>query len=259
MDIFRQVTHFISYLFRAKSLHGVHSTFVFNLYSSILEKPTVDFSDIELVRNKYTKDSREIEISDLGAGTKSGKNKFRKISNIVRYSSKNKIYYELLAKLIQSQKYTKIIELGTSLGICTSYFSKTSKEVQIHTFEGCKHTLEIAEETFINLKIENVATELGNIDTTLPDYLNSIDSFDLVYIDANHRYEPTIRYFELLKSKAKPHSCIVFDDIYWSAEMTKAWQKIKADPTISISLDFFELGIVFFRKEIAKQDFILQY
>ena len=237
----------------------MHSAFVFELYSALLKKSEIDFESIVHIRKKYGLDSRTISVTDFGAGAKSSKNRIRKIKDIIRFSSKNKIYYELISKLIHFQKYTKIIELGTSLGIGSSYLAQASADVELYTFEGCPETLKIAQETFDNLGLKNISGIVGNIDITLPAFLTTISHFDLAYIDANHRYEPTMAYFEQLKVKAKPHSCIVFDDIYWSADMTRAWKDIKADPAVSISLDFFEIGIVFFRKEIAKQDFVLKY
>jgi hypothetical protein len=44
------------------------------------------------------------------------------------------------------------------------------------------------------------------------------------------------------------------DDIYWSEGMTKAWQAIKKHPDVTLSIDIFDIGIVFFRKELSKQD-----
>ena len=87
--------------------------------------------------------------------------------------------------------------------------------------------------------------------------INSVTQI-IVFFDANHRYEPTIRYFEQCLEKAHEGSCFVFDDIYWSDEMKKAWQFIKDHPSVTVSLDVFWLGIVFFHKRQVKQDFVLK-
>ena len=80
----------------------------------------------------------------------------------------------------------------------------------------------------------------------------------MVYFDANHRYEPTLRYFETCLRKAGEHTVFVFDDIYWSAEMKQAWKEISTDPRVSLSVDFFHIGLVFFRKGVEKQHFVLK-
>jgi predicted O-methyltransferase YrrM len=259
LSIFRQIYFYFLYLFRAQNLHGLHSPFVFELYSFLISKSTIDFSRIEILRKELLHDNRKVEVTDLGAGAKSNKSKTRTITNIIRFSSKNKKYYELISKVIEFYNFKNIIELGTSLGISSSYMAVSKSNPTINTFEGCPYTLLIARENFEKLELKNIQTNQGNIDLTLAKYLDGISDFDLAYIDANHRYEPTMAYFELLKSKINENSCIIFDDIYWSSEMTKAWTAIKKDKSVSISLDFFEIGIVFFRKGIEKQDFILRY
>jgi predicted O-methyltransferase YrrM len=259
LSIFRQFYYYIIYRFKAQNLHGLHSPFVFELYSHLISDQKTDFSAVVNLRNHLKKDFRKIEVTDFGAGAKANNAKTRTISNIIRFSSKNKKYYELISNIIDFYQYKNILELGTSLGISSAYMSISKSNPAITTFEGCPNTLEIAKENFTKLQIENINAIVGNIDNTLPAYLMHILDFDLVYIDANHRFAPTLVYFELLKQKAKPNSCIIFDDIYWSAEMTKAWQVIKADKTVSVSLDFFEIGIVFFRENIEKQDFVLKF
>ena len=106
--------------------------------------------------------------------------------------------------------------------------------------------------------MNNIDIVVGNIDKTLTQKLKEISSLDFVFFDANHRYEPTIRYFEQCLEKAHNGSCFVFDDIYWSDEMKQAWQYIKTHSSVSVSLDLFWVGIVFFNQNQAKQDFVLK-
>ena len=51
----------------------------------------------------------------------------------------------------------------------------------------------------------------------------------------------------------------IFDDIHWSKEMEEAWNEIKQDSRVTISIDLFKIGIVFFRKGQVKQDFVLRF
>ena len=48
---------------------------------------------------------------------------------------------------------------------------------------------------------------------------------------------------------------LVFDDIYWSRDMTQAWETILKDSRVIVSIDCFNLGFIFFRKEQPKQHF----
>ena len=81
----------------------------------------------------------------------------------------------------------------------------------------------------------------------------------LLFIDGNHKYEPALRYFNIIRKYAKEDTIIIFDDIHWSAEMESAWKMITADENVSVSIDVFRCGIVFFKKGIAKECFSVNY
>jgi predicted O-methyltransferase YrrM len=99
----------------------------------------------------------------------------------------------------------------------------------------------------------------GNIDTILVPEIQQLNTLDFVFFDANHRAEPTLRYFENCLAKVHENTVFVFDDIYWSEEMESAWQQICADPRVMLSIDLFWLGLVFFRKAQPKQHFKLRF
>ena len=67
-------------------------------------------------------------------------------------------------------------------------------------------------------------------------------------------------YFHQCLEKASENSIFIFDDIYYSPEMNEAWQEIKANLQVRLTLDIFQFGICFFMKEkLAKEDFLLRY
>ncbi len=153
-----------------------------------------------------------------------------------------------------------MIELGTSLGLTTAYFAKAAPDAQIISLEGCPETMRLAEENFSQLGISNVKTVLGNIDLTFPEFLREQNQkLDLVFFDANHRLEPTVRYFHDALPYHDDDTVFVFDDIYWSEEMTAAWEAIKAHPDVTVTVDLFWIGLVFFRKTQAKENFVLRF
>jgi predicted O-methyltransferase YrrM len=116
----------------------------------------------------------------------------------------------------------------------------------------------VAEQTFQKLAISNIKVYNGDIQATLPSFLASQKHIDFIFFDANHQYEPTLSYFYQCLPYAHENSCFVFDDIHWSKEMEKAWETIQSHPDVTVSLDFYQVGIVFFRKGQAKEHFILR-
>ena len=142
--------------------------------------------------------------------------------------------------------------MGTSLGISAAYLS-IDDNVQINTLEGCPHTADLAREVFKELDRKNISISVGDFKKTYLETLAKNKQWDIIYIDGNHQYQPTLDYFEQAKQYLHNDSIIIFDDIYWSEDMTKAWEAIKADPTVTLSLDLFFFGIVYFKKEIKQK------
>ncbi len=219
-----------------------------------------NFKSIEDLRRRLIKNTDEIEIQDFGAGSRRNKSNRRKIGEIAKNAEKPARFGELFYRLTRYFQPQTVLELGTSLGLTTAYFAKASSNSDIITMEGCPETARIASENFKELGVSTVEIVIGNIDHTLPAWLcEHQKTIDLVFFDANHRFEPTLRYFEAVLPYANDSSVFIFDDIYWSKEMTLAWEQIKAHPQVRVTVDLFWVGLVFFRKEQAKENFLLRF
>lgn len=255
------IKEYIKYLLKAKDAYALHSPFVFELYTKIIHaasKDTTSIKAIEQIRAKFLKSHQLIDLNDLGAGSKSATASKRSLKKIAKNSLKKPHLANLLYRLIAFFQPSTIVELGTSVGITTAYLAIHNLESKIYTFEGDKNLLQIAQENFKDLKLKNITAILGNIDQTLPATISSIEKLDFAFFDANHRYQPTINYFEICLTKAHEFSIFIFDDIYWSKDMKKAWETIKNYPQVTLSIDLFWLGLIFFRKKQPIQHFILK-
>ncbi len=249
------------YFIHSTNQHGIHSPFVYKFYKEIIKNKIkeIEFSKIENLRKELKINELEISITDFGAGVKGRKLTKRKISDIAQKALKAPKFSQLLFRMVRFLKPKNIIDLGTSLGITTAYFSKANPNSTIYSFEGCPNTAKIAEQNFNQLKLKNIEVIIGNLDETLEQKLKEIDTLDFAFFDANHRFEPTMKYFELCLKKINNQSVFIFDDIYWSEEMKMAWSEIKANKKAKITIDLFFVGLVFFKKEQAKEDFILRF
>ncbi|UBM59112.1 class I SAM-dependent methyltransferase [Marinilongibacter aquaticus] len=254
------LSDFIAYRLKAKDEHALHSPFLFDFYTAVIKNRELLFetADIENCFKDLLKDERLLQINDLGAGSKFGNKPQKAVSKIARGSLKNKKWSDILAAIVAKYKYSTNLELGTSLGLTAVKMARANPFGKVYTFEGCGETLKVAKENFRKLGAHNVTPMLCDLDTGLQNVLNQIEKLDLVFFDANHRYTPTMRYFGQCLAKAHEGSCFVFDDIHWSKEMTQAWDEIKAHPQVRVTLDFFQMGVVFFKKELSKQDFVLR-
>ena len=253
--------YFFKFLLASKNEHSLHSPFVFDLYTKIIKdkKQFSIYTKIENLRKKLLKNRSIIEITDFGAGSQIYKTNQREIRQIAKSAEKAPKFGKLLFRLIQHFKPKTIFDLGTSLGITTLYESKAYEQVKVYTFEGCPATAKIAKENFKALDCANIEVIVGNIDETLSQKLAEIEQLDFAFFDANHRYEPTVQYFEMCLAKATEKSVFVFDDIHWSDEMHEAWKYISKHSSVMISIDLFFVGLVFFRKNQPKQHFVLRF
>jgi len=201
-----------------------------------------ELNDIEIAqRVKQLQNSKQIiSVSDFGAGSKIIGGSNRKVGSIAKYASIQPKYGHLYAQILKKFNFNKCIELGTSFGIGTSYLAFNCSDVI--TIEGCPNTANIAKQTFNILKIQNVNQKVGEFSDVLTSLKISNSEPMLIYIDGNHRYEPTIKYFEFFKKILPKQSILIFDDIYWTKEMKKAWLAISQQPYFSI--DLFKIGIV---------------
>ena len=242
--------------------HGMHSPFVFDFILHVLNNNSqyTPPASIEQLRKELLYDDRLLQIEDLGAGSRIHTSKEKKVKDLAVTALKSKKYAQLLFRLVKHYQPGTIIELGTSLGITTSYLSIANPDARVITIEGSEAIRQIANENFKKLGIKNTQSLQGNFDVVLPELLQQFSTVELGYIDGNHRYAPTIHYFQQLLSKVHNDTILVFDDIHWSDEMERAWKEIQSHPSVRCTVDVFFLGFVFFRQEFKEpQHFSIRF
>lgn len=264
MILFKRVVFLIKYWgyrLGSDTKHDIHSPFIFDLLTKIIEDKSQFevFQKIENLRQELLKSDVEILVNDLGAGSSVNSSSKRKVKDIARIAAKPKKYAQLLYRIVNYFKPQVILELGTSLGISTLYQALANPDSKLITIEGCAETAALAKSNFAKENAGNIEQIVGNFDQQLSLVLNKVNQVDYVFFDGNHKKEPTLKYFNLCLQKIHNDSIFIFDDIHWSDEMEDAWSTIKAHLQVTVTIDLFFLGIVFFRKEQAKQDFIIKY
>jgi len=255
---------YVLYLIKASNGrgHGIHSPFVFSFIKKVLNTTTKGdwVNNIENYRAEVLNNKQEIKMVDLGAGAILQTNKTKKISVIARGSLKSKKYSTLLNRIVAYYRPSAILEMGTSFGITTCYLAQAIPGGTVVTMEGAPAIAKEALHTFSTVGFSNIQLLEGNFDNSLPLYFNTISTIGLAYVDGNHSYEPTMRYFNLLLNKSNQDSIFIFDDIHWSREMEMAWKEIKEDQRVSLTIDLFYIGIVFLKIENKeKENFIIRF
>ena len=248
--------HYLKFLLNSKNQYGIHSEFVYDLVIHALygkKEPSL-LRSWKKARKELLKDHRMIEILDKGAGSQVFSDHKRKISAVAKNAGSSTKKARILQNIVLHRKPTNILELGTSLGLGSLALS-LPKTAQLTTVEACPNSLEVARDLFEQYEVGSFVNA-HNVD--FDTYLYRLEKkvqFDLIVIDGNHTYDATWRYFNKLSEHIGPQGLIILDDLYWSKGMTSAWQEICADPRVSVSIDGFSLGFLFFRGGIEKQHF----
>lgn len=242
--------------------HGTHSPFIYEFITRVLNDRTTypEYAIVEALRSGLLSDSTVLTVEDLGAGSTVAKSDQRTVSSIAKNAAKSKKLGQLLFRMVKRYRPRNILELGTSLGITSSYLAKADPSAKLITMEGAKAIAAKAQNNFSQLGIGNLQLVTGNFDDKLVGVLNSLSSIDFAFIDGNHRQEPTERYFRQMIPNIHNDTILVFDDIHWSREMEAAWTMIREHPAVSCSIDLFFIGIVVFRQEFhEKQHFTIRF
>lgn len=259
-----QTRAWIEYQLKAKGRHGIHSPFVYGLYDkAILPGPDQDKSKlhaIEGLRKKLLQDHRILEVEDFGAGLGGVEipRIQRKVSEIAASSARGPKYGGLLSRLMQYLQPGQTLEMGTNLGLSSLYLLNGHPNSRLVTLEGSQAIAEIASEN-LNQSGLHPEIHIGEFSETLHNL--NWESFkpDFLFIDGNHRKDPTVTYFKFLIAKASPQAVFVFDDIHWSPGMQAAWDIIRADERVQVSIDLFGMGLCFTGRNQAKEHFILSF
>lgn len=257
-----QIRHFLLHILQARSLHLIHSPFVYDFCTKVLwtkkQKSEIG-GNIESLRKNLLQNETEITLTDFGAGFQ-GKEiltKRIKIADIAKSSARRRHEGELLYRICKHYQPKKCLEFGTNLGISTLYQLAGLEDSMFISLEGDESLAKIAMQNIQSFdKDKNIEILTGEFSETLAKNttLHNYEP-DYIFIDGNHRYAPTMSYFHYFLPKIKDGGIIIFDDIYWSEGMLQAWKEIIAHKEVSVSIDLFWFGICFIRRNQAKEAF----
>lgn len=196
---------YLKYLFVSKTKHSVHSPFVYDLVTNVLND-------------------------------KSYKQEYSKIRNL-NASTINSKHLKLIYRIINRYKLENILEIGDSKHLNRIFLSNIQPKANVF-FCNVK-TNEISE-----IKTQN------NIQT---------ESFDFAFYDIKNNDSLTLSEFINHLKYFHNNSIVAVNNIHKSKEIEEVWRKIITQKEVTISIDLFFIGLVFFRKEQVKENFIIRF
>lgn len=255
-----QIKSYLKFLWHSKNEHAVHSPFVFTLITKCFydRKSKPEYSILKDHRNSLLKNQNTIEVTDFGAGSRVFKSNTRQISQIAKTAGISPKRAKLLFRITNYFQPENILEIGTSLGLATSALALGNPKAKITTLEGCPETAKIAQLQLQKFNINNVKSVVTEFSTYFKTQNPQPTTYNLIYFDGNHSKTATLAYFELLLPTITNDSVWIFDDIHWSQGMEEAWEEIKKHPKVTVTIDTFQWGLVFFRREQPKEHFVIR-
>jgi predicted O-methyltransferase YrrM len=242
------------HLWNSRSRYGVHSPFVYDLITKGL-KAQPKAEELVLIRElrQTIENTRSFHTVDLG----SGKNRMLNGNDLLQMSISMR-YGKMLYGISKHFQPLNILELGTSAGLSTAFLTLGNRNSEIITVEGCPEKSKIANKIFANHGLSNITMINRDAHAQIELLKKKNYKADLIFIDAGHTYESSMQFFSELMPITSSNSQMIFDDIYWSEGMSRAWKEITADTRVSLSVACLRFGIAFFREGIAKQHFRLR-
>lgn len=237
----------MSFYLGAKTKFNSQSALFFQFYDAFIKDQLSNHEDqlemLEAVRTSFLNSKRKVKRTDLGAGESTGLT--QSVRQIILRQAASKQRGRLLHRLSQSFEKARILELGTSVGISSAYMSVGHPSARIDTIEGDPVIAELAHELHDELGLKNIEIFQSSIQDYFTQH-HAKKQWDIVYMDGDHTFPSTLAYYKEIKSSLHSNSIVLLDDVMWSRGMLKAWTHIRKSGSCTASLQWGNLGILFY-------------
>lgn len=216
-----KVIQYIKYLLKSQSNLYLHSPFVYNFFCEVIQQTK------KLQKYFRSEDRQNTQIL------------------FIDYIKKNYPLSGIADALFSEKIHTLILRL-----IC---YYKLDEFIIIKGFDEKCTMLNIASRQ----QNEGAVTQKDVPLSTIMDKEYKMKGL-LMSISTNANQ--LIPLIESILAKSEPSSIIVLANIYENREATDLWEKIQSDNRVSLTLDLFEAGVVFFTPMLKrKQHFVLKF
>lgn len=237
---------------------GVHSPFVFNLITKVIEEkcPYYSFYDIELVRKQLLFREQRITYPDR---QQKGVLKQRTLGEIVAREGIRPKHGALLFRLTNYFKAKSILQLGPVTGLSTLYLTSYAKGLRCIALENVPAFVPIARQTFEKAASNPIDLRVGGYMDLLPAALRDSGKLDFIYFNTLYEQQQNAALFELCLKYVHEDTVFVFEGIKSSRQMRAFWQEVCACPDVTVTIDLYSLGLAFFNKKLHKRDYIVYF
>jgi predicted O-methyltransferase YrrM len=241
--------------------HGIHSPYLFEVVHQVIfnASGTGVPGNIRGIHRELRRDPAMLNAGGPGAPSKVDQDRKRSVRSFARGSSVSFKYGALLYRISRWFKPDVILELGTGIGISTLYLASGSPEIPVHTIEGNSDRADFSRGVFKRSGLQEVKVHVGEMEGVLQGLTSAVRGRILVFMDGNHRFDPSVAYLRWILMQAGEEVIVVMDDIYWSRDMYRAWKEVITWPEVRMSIDLYQMGVLLLRRDLNKVDLKIKF
>lgn len=239
---------------RAVNAHGLHSPFLYDLYNRVIKARDRKLkNELKAIRKAVFTSNETLTYTN----PKTGQIRNEKTGTWAKRVTSSLRFSIFLVKLIDYLQAKTVLETGAAAGINVASLSHSTAN-KIITMEGSVEIAQVARQTIKTFGRKAIDIVEGEITDTFAGSLSKYDP-DLIFLDADHRKQTIQFYIDQISKTKHPPKCILIHDIYWSKNMKEAWLEIVQNPTFSLTIDLFEVGLIFPNYQMEKQHFRIRF
>jgi len=225
--------------------YGIHSPFVFDLITNVVEQrlPFYAYKDIDLIRLHLRLHNQSIIY----------KEKQYSIKKYLQKQAITKKEGELLFRLSNHYKLHSIVSVGSSMGFTPLYLTGYSSKSQCITLEQEQDIAAIAQKSISKSSCSLIQIMQGAYQSLLPEALSKLQQIDCIYISKEITTEELMKIYQDILPFLHDKSIVIISGIHASSQKRNLWKQICKDPKITVSVDLYKLGLIFFRPKLHKR------
>ncbi|MDR1224775.1 MAG: class I SAM-dependent methyltransferase [Tannerella sp.] len=219
--------------------HGIHSPFVYNLITKVIEERCRYYSLDAIVLIE-----RQLLFNE---------------GKLVKRKAIRPKQGALLFRLANYFHPRNIIQIGATTGLSTLYLTSYATGINCISLENMPEYLPIAGRTYEKAAKTPVDVREGDYKQTLPQALQEMKQTDLVFFNLRHEQTDELWLFHKCMEYIHDDTFFVFGDIKKSHQAREQWKQVCAHPGVTVAIDLSSTGIVFFNKKLHKRTYLLYF
>lgn len=238
----------ITYIYRklcCRKGFGVHSPFVFDLITNVIEETTTFYSyhDISRIRLQLLQTTQPIHY----------RGKQISVKKALRLYGISKKEGEFLFRLTNYYKPRTILAIGSSFGLIPLYLTRYRSDVQCVVLECEQDLAEIAKQVLSKEKNPALQILTGAYDVIIPESIAHLRQIDCIYIGKDVGIDNFTTVFQLCVPFIHDHTCCVLADIRSSSEQQHRFRQCCQHPRVTVAVDLLNTGLLFFQPKLHKR------